>query len=231
MLRNIVGGAVFGVVALCLPVVAQAQVYTESVDAGVTPATAAVLPQGTTSVQGTLVNGLDSDVDLYRFELLAPAAFTIEVKSTDFDANLIVFNAAGQGLAGDDDDNSSCTPVTTLDYLNSCLTLNLAAGTYYFGVGDNNMAAFASEGDYLSATSFIENGTGILGAPTGAALGRIGAEGGPTSIENEGAYVVNFSQAVGAAAAEVRAVPLLPFGLVLLLGGVMAMFGMRRLRA
>lgn len=104
--------------------------FNESPDAGVTPANAIVLPQGVTSVTGSISNTSESDVDLYQFSLDAAAVLTIEVLFPGEDANLIVFNATGQGLAGDDDDGSNCTPVTSLDGLDSCLTLSLTAGTY-----------------------------------------------------------------------------------------------------
>lgn len=174
----------------------------EGPDAGNTIATALVVPDGTTSIFGELSG--PQDTDLYRFSLAAAATFTIEVLEIDpaLDMNLIVFNALGQGLAGDDDNNSSCTPVTALGDLDSCLTLSLAAGDYFFGVGDNNMAAFASLADFDSSTldnsnNFIDNDSGILPTPTTEALGLIGPEHGPVDNQNVGRYVVNFSQAVG----------------------------------
>lgn len=193
--------------------------FNESTDAGFTMATATVLPQGTTAVTGTIVNTTESDVDLFRFSLDAETAFTIDVLSSDFDANLILFNGNGQGLAGDDDGGLG---------LDSRLTLTLAAGTYFFAVGGNNMGAFASQADYEAATDFIDNDSGILGSPTVETLGRVGAESGPTDINGQGAYSVTFSDPVSGPAA--TAVPTLPIWLLGMLGGLLAFVGTRQLR-
>ncbi|MSP67551.1 MAG: hypothetical protein EXQ96_05560 [Alphaproteobacteria bacterium] len=109
---------------------AGAVVVTESGDAGNTPATAQVLPGATTEITGEIGDG--QDTDLYKFTLIADGTVTTNMHSPVRDVNLIVFNGLGQGLAGDDDDDSSCTPIDALAGFDSCLTLELTAGVYYF---------------------------------------------------------------------------------------------------
>jgi hypothetical protein len=168
----------------------------ENGDAGNTPDTAQVLTAGINQVFGEIQT--NQDTDLYKFALDTGGVFTIEVKEIDeaLDMNLIVFNGAGQGLAGDDDDNNNCSVITSLGSLDSCLTLTLAAGEYFFAVGDNNMGAFESLAEFNSANDFIDNDSGILGSPTSETLGLSGPEGGPTDFNDVGRYEINFSQAV-----------------------------------
>jgi len=180
-----------------------ASVVTEiGADAGNTIPTAFLLPGGTTSIDGEIDS--NQDTDLYKFTLSAAATFSIEVLEISPDAprtldmNLIVFNSLGQGLAGDDD-GSSGTPVTTLGSRDSLLTLSLAAGDYFFAVGDNNIGAFESVADFnAGGPDFIDNDSGILGSPTTEMLGLVGPEFGPTDLNGVGFYRVNFSQAVDA---------------------------------
>jgi len=183
---------------------AMATTLTEVTDAGNTMATAIVLPAGTTSINGTIEDG--QDTDLYKLTLDTDVTITIEMLFPSADANLIVFNGLGQGLAGDDDNESSCSPISSLGFLDSCLTLTLVAGDYFFGVGNDNIAAFESVADFNAANGtidFIDNDFGILGSPTVETLGLIGREGGPLSDGDTGSYTVNLSIAAGGGAAPV----------------------------
>ncbi|MFA3791087.1 DVUA0089 family protein [Aliiglaciecola sp. SL4] len=201
-------------VTLLLSSQASATLITETTDAGNTMPTAMVLAAGTTSINGTI--GDSQDTDLFKFTLDVASIFTIEVKevSSALDMNLIVFNSLGQGLAGDDDDSEGCSIITSLGSLDSCLTLSLTAGDYFFAVGDNNMAAFENILDFNNAVDFIDNDWGILPVPTTERLGLVGPEFGPTVINDIGDYVVNFSQAVNGPSISVPApASLLLFGL------------------
>ncbi len=180
---------------------ARAGLHVEQGDAGVSIASANVVPGKVVQIEGSIVNvGDDSDVDLYRIVVPSDGPFTIEVleRSAPLDMNLIVFNEEGQGLAGDDDDNNSCDVITELETsLDSCVTLDLAAGVYYIAVGDNNIGAFESEADYEAGTGdFIDNDSGIQAMPTTERLGVVGDEFGPGGLEDEGDYVINFSKAL-----------------------------------
>lgn len=211
------------VISLLLSSHASATLITETIDAGNTMPTAMVLAGGTTSIIGTI--GDPQDTDLFKFTLDVASTFTIEVLeiSAALDMNLIVFNSLGQGLAGDDNDNS-CTAVTSLGSHDSCLTLSLDAGDYFFAVGDDDIAAFESLLDFNNAVDFIDNDWGILGSATSETLGLVGPENGPTDINDVGDYIVNFSQAVDGVAAHVSA----PASIMLFSLGIVGMGLSRR---
>ena len=104
----------------------------------------------------------DNDVDLYRFDVTALGALSIEVTSDseaeDFDSYLRLFDAAGTELAANND----------LDETNllSGLDLNLDRGTYYVGVSGNGNTEYdpnlagsgttGSTGDYALEFDFDE---------------------------------------------------------------------------
>lgn len=190
-----------------------AVIITETTDAGIDIPTAFIVPGGTTQINGTIgpATAFGSDVDLYRFGVATTGTFSIQTNrvSGTLDMNLILFNGLGQGLAGDDDDNSGGTPIVPLGTsLDSLLTLTLTAGDYFIAVGDNNMAAFETVADYLVADGsidFIGNDSEILPGPTTETLGLVGAEFGPTEINDVGDYILYFSSAT--AATQVNAVP------------------------
>lgn len=222
-------------IALCAAVTlacgtATAATVTETTDAGRTMDTAFALAAGTTVVEGSIQNTDISDVDLYSFILDAPTTLTIRMLragANGLDANLILFNGLGQGLAGDDDNNSGCADAAGLDSLDSCLTLSLDAGAYFLGAGDNNIAAFANAADASAgANTFIDNDSGILATPTLLTLGVLGAQFGDIDVNDNGAYRIEFSTALGG---PVSAVPL-PASLPLLAGGLLALAGVRRFR-
>jgi len=178
-----------------------AQTFDEGSDASALLASAKVVPLGTTKITGDLTNTVtNEDVDVYQFSVSSSGLFTIEAKAIIEDVpdmNLIVFNSAGQGLAGDDDNGDNCDVITSLNGYDSCLTLDLTAGTYYFAVGDNNIGAFESIVDYQAGSGdFIDNDSGILDTPTTEIAVIVGNESGPSPDEDEGDYEINFSVAV-----------------------------------
>ncbi|WP_300012444.1 VPLPA-CTERM sorting domain-containing protein [uncultured Roseobacter sp.] len=209
---------------------ASASTITEITDAGRSMATAFDVTDGTTAVSGSLINTSISDVDLYSFRLREATRLTVRVLSTAFDANLLWFNDRGQGLAGDDDIESSCDNYTNLTVGDSCLSLDLLAGTYFVGVGDNNTGAFETAADAATGRNEIfDNDDGILADPTIRILSFIGDENGDVHLNDEGDYLLDFSTAVYAAS-DPSVVPL-PAGLPLLLAGLGSLGVVRRFKA
>jgi hypothetical protein len=149
-------------------------------DAGVTPATARVVPAGTTQIDGLIA--APGDYDLYKFAVSAPVTLQIDMGNSTFDENLILFDGAGHGLAGNDDFVGN----------DSEITYDLAAGVYYLAAGVNNMSAF----DAANA-AFITNDTGNLDTPTTAVLDHIGPGQAPHNLSNA-PYTITFSAETGA---------------------------------
>ena len=206
---------------------ANAGPITETTDAGRTMETAFVVPAGTTSISGTLGPGdetFGADVDLYQFTLGSATSFTIQVNTNVWnpdwevgvDPNVMVFNASGQGLAGNDDWDASNNGAEESDrfapwvhygqeadgsneWLDSLVTLDLEAGTYFFAVGDDNIGAYENMNLFGVNDDFIDNDTGytdapLLKQPTAEVLGFVAQEGySPGDDYNsEGGYTVYF---------------------------------------
>ena len=68
-------------------------------DFGATPATAFVLAAGTDEIYGTISPDDPYGADLYVFSLAAPTTLKIEMLMAGGDANLLLFDALGRGLA------------------------------------------------------------------------------------------------------------------------------------
>jgi len=228
---------------------ALAQVMTESSDAGNTLATALPVFSGTTQINGTvgpdafdsLAGRIEPDVDMFSFALTSAGTFTIQVNATvagEPDMNLMVFNSSGQFLAGDDDDGNDCTNIVPfIDGLDSCLTLTLAAGTYYIAIGDNNIGAFETVADFIAdrGNYFEDDDSGILASPTTETVAIAGSESDPPSDpEEQGPYIVYFSTAVSGPAAPSpsgpTAIPVMPAWILGLLAGILAFLGRRSLK-
>jgi hypothetical protein len=152
----------------------------ESPDAGVTPSTALVVPSDTTQINGLIAAA--GDYDLYKFALSAPVTLQIDMGNSLFDDNLILFDGAGHGLAGNDDFVGD----------SSQITYDLSAGTYFLAAGVNNMSAFTSTG-----AVFIADNAGNLDTPTTAVLDHIGPALAPHNLSNQ-PYTITFSTATGA---------------------------------
>lgn len=212
---------------------ASAQVFTETSDASALLANALVVPAGTTQIDGELVNtATNEDVDTYRIVVPSDGDFTIEAIADvngDPDMNLLVFNEIGQALAGDDDDNDNCTVITSLNSLDSCLTLSLTAGTYFISVGDNNIGAFESVAEYEAGNDFMDNDSGILASPSTEIAVLAGRETGPDPTQREGGYVINFSSALAGPSAA-TAIPASPLWVLALLAGLLTLTAYQRYR-
>jgi hypothetical protein len=168
------------VVSVQMAGVAGATTFTETPpDAGVTPATARVVPAGTTQIDGLIAAA--GDYDLYKFAVSAPATFQIDMGNSAFDDALILFDGAGHGLAGNDDFIGS----------DSRIIYDLPAGVYYLAAGVNNMAAFTA-----GNASFITDDTGTLDTPTTAVLDHIGPGQAPHNLSNQ-PYTITFSAETG----------------------------------
>lgn len=185
------------VAAATLSAGAAAQTFTEGADAGQTLATAQAVPAGTTTIHGTL--GTAGDVDLYSFTVSTAGIVTIRAWGNEeqgncrvIDANLILFNGAGNPLWGDDDGYAGTV------CLGSQIVLNLAAGTYYLAFGNDNIEAFYTTtsdgflcgndvGDCSTSTGVLDHFISNGDAPTGPytitfALPAGGGGTGPSSV-------------------------------------------------
>jgi len=124
-----------GLLSLISATSALAITHAESPDAGITEATAQVLPANIDMVTGTLKAGTTgpfgidpTDVDVFCFTLNAPVTgATIEVSTPDFDSNLLLLKEGFFGIWGDADGE---------------IVTDLPAGTYYIAVGINNIGAY-----------------------------------------------------------------------------------------
>jgi hypothetical protein len=170
---------------LSIASVANAQVFSETTDAGTTAATAAIVPSGTTSIAGTL--GIRFDLDLYAFQIdTAGSIDIIGTNSPGIDDNLLLFDASGFGIGASDDQGGG---------LDSRITINLSPGLYYVGYGDNNIAAFDSNNNEIFDNDHGD-GNGVLNPPRTTPFAYIAQEfagsGGDT-----GPYTITFSRPTG----------------------------------
>ena len=166
---------------------AQATTILESGDAGQLTGTAQIVGgvHSGDNILGSLTGG---DVDLYRFSVAAGVVTINTFTGPQLgDPQLFLFDASGNGI-GENDDASGFG-------LQSEISLNLAAGTYYIGISYFNNDALNGSGndifDYVPAFSDL-NGNSIQG-PNGA--------GGPllaswrTTSQGSGSYNITFVSA------------------------------------
>jgi len=109
----------------------------------------------------TLTQSIDSasDVDLYQFQLDAGEGATLDINAaaqeSELDSYLRLFDAEGNELAVDDDDDNNITEDTTADSL-----LNFVAdtsGEYYIGVSSEGNTAY----DALNGSNNFSNDSGF----------------------------------------------------------------------
>lgn len=108
---------------------AGAQTIAEVGDAGETLATAQVITTGFTAISGTLTSGNRDDIDMYKFYISSPSAFSVTVTSNlsrDNDAQLFLFNSLGQLVGSNDDGGAGLRPGFSVGEFSS-----IAAGEYY----------------------------------------------------------------------------------------------------
>lgn len=171
-----------------------AATYTEIGDAGQTLATAQAVAPNTTQINGTL--GSAGEIDLYRLDFSTSATVTFHASSAD-DPNLILFDAAGHGLWGDDDSGGG---------LNSQIVWNVTPGTYYLAYGNNNIDAVD-----VSNNVFCGNASGNCSANTTSVLDHWNSNGSAT-----GSYTITLSAPTAAAAAPTSIPTLSEWGMILL---------------
>jgi hypothetical protein len=133
------------------PMTLRAQTFAEGTDAGITEATAAIVPPGITKITGTYKPGTDgpfgpnpADIDVFAFTLEKTTAVSIYAPALNgIDTNLLLLKEGFFGVFGDDDSGSG---------FDSLIEVTLPAGTYYLAIGDNNIGAYPfgsdSTGDY-----------------------------------------------------------------------------------
>ena len=152
---------------------AGATVFSESVDAGITLATATVLPGGTDVINGSIGSPNNSDVaDVFRFTWAGGIFSALTTAGSD--PMLWVFDLAGTMLAFDDDSSG----------LQAALSINLAAGDYLLGLADystnyaGNLAGFAGEPNNSEYEYIIQLRAPVAGAvvpePASVALFGLG---------------------------------------------------------
>ena len=170
---------------LLAPATCRAQTFFETVDTGNSIDTAIVIPGGITQLQGSL----NSDHDLWGFNLSSSQTVQISLGFSTFDDNLLLFDEIGRGIAGNDDiGRGSASPGVNLPAgisgLDSEISAFLGPGRYYIGVGRNNSFGAAADG-----SSFINNDSGLLASPTSEVLGFL------DGVEGTGDYTLFFSPA------------------------------------
>lgn len=163
-----------GVFMLVVSLGAHGTLITETADFGNTVTSAFTLPAGTTQVSGTVSN--DNDGELLLFALAADQNVIFDLDFLTGDANLLLFNGAGNPLFGDDDGGAG---------FDSRISIFLRAGNYFIGVGENNFAGFDSGVNEIidndhglcvsnpscnenGVLSFIGNESDPLGPPSGS---------------------------------------------------------------
>lgn len=127
---------------------ASASTYYEQGDAGQLVPTAAVVPVGTTKIVGSL--GPTFEADLYRLTFTKPLHVSFQVITTGnwFDDDMTLFDAVGH-------------PIAVSDY---AFSIDLAAGTYHFGLTDWDAAATDATGRIIADDySHVLDTTAILG--------------------------------------------------------------------
>ncbi|MDD2919823.1 IPTL-CTERM sorting domain-containing protein [Rhodoferax sp.] len=189
-----------------------AAIYAETGDAGQTLGTAQSVAANTTQINGTL--GVAGDVDLYKLVFAANATVTFYAPATNIDSNLILFDAAGHGLWGDDDGGGG---------LDSQIVFNVTPGTYYLAFGDNNIDARDS-----SNIVFCANDDGDCTDDPISVLDHFGSD----SEGATGPYTITLSSPAGGASTP-QAIPTLSEWGMILLAGLLAFgtaLGLRRQR-
>ncbi len=147
---------------------ARAQTIAEAGDAGQTLSAAQNIPGGVTKILGSLGN--PSDADLFRLYISSPATFSattvnVVTDASGIDTELSLFDAAGHGIATNDDASGfsfdSNLPV------GNALYSGLAPGFYYLGVSSSENEAINSASQLLFNGYPGGDTTAVRGAASG----------------------------------------------------------------
>lgn len=200
---------------------ARAVVYVETGDAGDLPSSAQIVSgaAGTplTGINGalTLTNGV-SDSDLFQIYINDPSTFSASLTSfvpgsNNFDSQLGLFNAAGQGIELDDDDPATGAPQSNLPAGSSFLTSS-PAGVYYLLISGSGRYASTGSGSLIFAnfTDGTTDPTAVQGPISPDAV--VGAYSG--SSNEAGSYVLALSGAQFVVVPEPGAWALISAGMV-----------------
>ena len=216
--------AVVIVAALGFVSTASAIPWAEVGDAGALPDTAQV-PVGVgslTSISGVIGPLSFTDADMYRFHIPVPGAFsatTVGTGGTLIDTQLFLFDLAGRGVYGRDDNPG--TPRTTLP---SGSPLGpQAAGDYFLAITGFNLDPVSAGG-----LIFPNSPKTMLFGPTGPGGGS--PISGYTGFGSRGTYTINLTGAQFSSAAVPVPAPATFFLLATGLVGLIAVRGRRKTR-
>lgn len=175
-----------------VPMALRAQTFAEGKDAGITEATAAVVPPRITKITGTYKPGTDgpfgpnpADIDVFAFTLAKTTAVSISAPAINgIDTNLLLLKEGFFGIFGDDDGGSG---------FDSLIELTLPAGTYYIAIGDNNIGAYPF-GSTTAGDDEWDNDSDLL-SPAEAAIpiAFIGSESSNPDETTGQAYEITFN--------------------------------------
>jgi hypothetical protein len=199
--------ALTGSAALALPV-------SEVGDAGDLLAGAQITSGPLLEISGSLSrnpNGPDPTdyVDMYRIVITDPATFTVTTNGTLSDPVLFLFNAAGEGVAMNDDDPSGLNGAQSLI---ASLGGGVTSGVYYLAI------AFAGLEPFAASFAPLFDTFGSQSVLTVDALASWGGEPLATNLDIPGGYTISITQ-----------VPA-PGVLLLVLLGAAGLVGVRRAR-
>lgn len=151
---------------------AEAITVNEITDFGNSVGTEFFLPEGTTEVLGTNFGAEDGDLLRFAFDTLTTATISLDFFTGD--ANLLLFNGAGNPLFGDDDAGPG---------FDSEISFTFDPGEYLVGIGRNNFAGFDANGNEIidndhdlcepnpicneaGILAFVDSETGSSGGPS-----------------------------------------------------------------
>ncbi len=179
-----------------------AAAYTENGDAGDLPNTAQVVA-GTAGTPLTLLSGALtltgglSDSDMFQIYVSSPSTFSASLTGffpgfNNFDSQLLIFNAAGQGIQANDDDPATGAQQSSLPTGNTLMS-SQNAGLFYLLVSGSGRYATTTSGSLIfpNFTDGTTDPTNVYGPNTTSNV-----VGGYTGSSNEGgAYRVNLNGA------------------------------------
>lgn len=155
--------------------------FTEIKDAGETLSTASTVGANVSKISGQIAS--IGDVDLYRISLLAGLFRASTVGGTEADTQLFLFDSAGKGVFGNDDDGY---------FMQSTISGSVSAGIYYLAVTAFNSDPLSNLGLIFPDTIYYMEENGVWG-PTGPGGAGILSGWAPTPVsetQQTGDYTV-----------------------------------------